>query len=252
MKKSGLFFVLLCLSFSLGAQLKDYHFCYIFDQPRQGTFTDRAGKLPPLKPAGKWQSKGSAILLDGRTGRLSIKGSEKLSLKNKTLLALVKFYDSGSKPNTLESCDGLFSRAGDLLTGRDRWQGFYCNFREVRTSGPKITPGRFMLLAVNITETKTQELKIELFINGKRINWPKPRKAAAAENLSAPLEFGCGRGREWYFHGEVAMIAMSCQVISSAEQLKIIDRIFSHEVKDLKGRQKDFTLDFFSRPGSGR
>ena len=250
MKKINLVLLLLCLGVSLAGNSRDYHFCYIFQNSGAAGFPDLAGKLPPLKVSGKWKAGKNTIVLDGKTGRLTIKGSEKLSLKNKTLLALVKFYDSGARAGTLESSDALFFRAKDLLTGRDRWQGFYCNYREVRSSAPRITPGKFMLMAVNITETKEKLLKIELFINGKRINWHKPGKGRLAENISAPLEFGCGRGKEWYFHGEVAMIAMSTKIISGTEQQKLMEKIFSTKVKDLKGSRGDFTLDFFSQPGS--
>ena len=188
------------------------------------------------------------MYLDGKTGRIVLHGTKGMSLKNKTLLALVKFYDSGSKPGTLESSDGLFSRPGDFLAGRDRWQGFYCNYREVRSSAPRIVPGKFMLAAINITGEADNKLKIELFIDGKRINWPKAAVPKMAENTNALLEFGCGRGKEWYFHGEVAMIALKEKIMSAAEQQRFISDHLSGKVRELKGIKGDFTADFFSFP----
>ena len=229
---------------------KEFVFFYAFNRQTPQGFPDLAGNLPPVKPAGKWELRKNAVFLDGKSGRIVLHGSKGLSLKNRTLLALVKFYDSGKTAGTLESCDGLFSRPGDLLTGRDRWQGFYCNYREVRSSAPRITPGKFMLLAVNITEEKEGKLKIELFIDGKRINWPKAALAKIAENKNALLEFGCGRGTEWYFHGEVAMIAMKEKTMTAADQKRFMSDHLSGKVRELKGIKGDFTADFFSCPPS--
>ena len=239
---SGMFFL------AAGAAEKEFAFFYVFNRSTPQGFPDLAGNLAPVKPAGKWEKRKNTVYLDGKTGRIVLHGTKGVSLKNKTLLALVKFYDSGKKAGTLECSDGLFSRPGDLLTGRDRWQGFYCNYREVRSSAPRIVPGKFMLMAVNIIENSDRKLKIELFINGKRINWPKASVPKMAENTNALLEFGCGRGKEWYFHGEVAMIAMKKKIMSAAEQQRFISDHLSGKVRDLKGIKGDFTVDFFSCP----
>ena len=244
MKKIFLLIIFSVVFFTVNAAEKAYAFFYSFNQKSATGFIDLAGNLPPVKPTGKWEMRKNTIYLDGKTGRIPLPGTQKVSLVNKTLFALVKFYDAGNKVGSLDSSDGLFSRGGDLLTGRDRWQGFYCNYREVRSSGPKITPNKFMLLAINFIPEKAGKIKLELFIDGKRINWPKPAVPKIAEN-KAMLEFGCGRGKEWYFHGEVAMIGMKNTIMTAPEQLKFISEQLSGKVKNLNGVDKDFTVDFF-------
>lgn len=245
MKKLVALLLIWAIAIVANCSEKDFAFFYSFNKKDASGYKDLAGNLPNINPIGKWEMRKNTIYLDGKTGRIPLIGTQKITLVNKTLLALVKFYDSGNKANALDSCDGLFSRGGDLLTGRDRWQGFYCNFREVRSSGPKITPNKFMLLAINILPEKDNQIKIELFIDGKRINWPKPAIPKIAENKTAILEFGCGRGKEWYFHGEVAMLAMKNSIMTAPEQLNFINNQLSGKVKTLKGVNKDFTVDFF-------
>ena len=105
MKKLVALLLIWAIAIVANCSEKDFAFFYSFNKKDASGYKDLAGNLPNINPIGKWEMRKNTIYLDGKTGRIPLIGTQKITLVNKTLLAMQRVGVIPQVSPTVESAE---------------------------------------------------------------------------------------------------------------------------------------------------
>ncbi|MEN6302060.1 MAG: DUF6259 domain-containing protein [Armatimonadia bacterium] len=182
-----------------------------------------AAKIVPLPGA----EAGSALQLDGVSGCVEVPGSAGLHVGDEgfTILATVRFADSGTVETQPDSHDMILFKDREYLLGRSR-ERLYFNLHNGKewaagVTGGQCQPGVWTHVAViveRINEPPQGRVGyyVRMFLNGEMVGGREILNYTAA-TTDADLDLGRGWGGPWFYHGEIAQAAVYPRAITGSE-----------------------------------
>lgn len=177
---------------------------------------------------------GAALELDGRAGYVEIPGSAGLHIGEEglTILATVRFADSGTVEAAPETHDMILFKPNEYLFGRTGPR-LYFNLHDggkwaAGVVGGECRPDTWTHAAVivqRINEPPQGRVgyQVRLFLNGEMVAGREVLDCTGA-TTDADAHIGRGWGGPWYFRGEMAQVAVYPRAITDAELNELLQQ----------------------------
>lgn len=207
---------------------------YRFDSVPDGVVTNVAGpelagslkggaQIAPIAEG----SDTKALSLDGKTGLIEVKGAENLHIgpEGLSFVATVRFADDAKGAAPSDAKDMILFKGDEFLFGRDG-SNLYFNLHDGKgwkshvLAGP-VPHGEWCHLAVIVKRNYEPSqgvngYTVQLFLNGEALKSAElpNRETPATTN---PVSVGKGFGGPWFFHGDIAELAVYPRAILEGE-----------------------------------
>ena len=153
---------------------------------------------------------GKALTFDGKRAFILIPKSKNLHLHNgATILAVVKFNDSGSKGGKADAHDMIIFKDKEVLFGRSTNSIYFNVMSNKKWAMPCNTPfnsNEWVHLAVTLTKSKNT-YTVKMYINGNNV-FTKKHKGVIPDKSTSLVNIGKGWGGPWFMNGKLAKISI--------------------------------------------